>query len=1140
MNDNLSQQTLQDSFVMLEQFKCALDQHAIVATTDIQGNITSVNENFCSISQYSREELLGQNHRILSSDYHSRAFYREMWECLKSGRVWHGEIKNRKKSGESYWVNVTIMPFFSDAGNSGQFISISTDITERRVSEDALRDSETKYRSLFENAKGGFLLLDLTGTLYTDENGLKRCDLTMLGQRCYLDCNKEAARMYGLSRKEMLSRPVKDSSPDTQPNGESTYESIETTILRALDGDTLNFEWKALRHDGTLFDTDVTVNVVEIAGRLYLQSLLVDITARKLAEKSLIESENKYRRLFEFSNDGNYLLELTGCIKVNEHGEDVVDLSVLEGRGYHDCNEQGAKMYGLTREEMLSRSLEGFMPERQSDGRLSAEVAEEFILAAIKGDSVKLEWTSLRADGEPFRIEASASVVIIDGRIFLLSVTRDITERKRAEMAIRESELRYRTLFEHAHDGVLLLDLTDSIVYDSHGKQSLNLSVLEGRSYLDCNQEAARMYGRTREEMTMLPIRGNMPERQPDGKLSSVAATEDVLAAINGETRNFQWVALRSDGSPFDIEVSISKVEINGKTYLQSIVRDISILKAAEEAKRAEQEMRNKLIKQAELDDIKTRFVSELKKVNEELQKRVDERTREYSEKNQLLQVVLDAIPSNVFWKDKDLRYLGCNREFAEGAGFSSPDEMIGLTDYDLPWADLAEHYRADDLAVIQSEQPKLYIEETLRLSDGSVIDLSTSKVPLRDAEGNVFAVLGAFNDITQRKAAEAEIQLLHHDLERRIIVRTAELVESNERIRKLIESANDAVVSIDADSNVIDWNGQAERMFGWSREEAMGKQIQSMIVPPKFRGLHGRELKRYLDTGKSKLINNSTEFTARHRDGHEFDIELSVWQVPTGQQFTFSAFIRDISERKRAEHEIRNALIKETELGEMKSRFVSRTSHEFRTPLSSIMTSAKILESYQERLPKDEVDYLFNSIHSAVTNMTSLLDAVLDTGRVDAERQQFQPMPMDLELFCSQLVNEFRMTAPVGIKIAFDSNVQNRKEFMLDGKLLRHILGNLISNAIKYSPQGGEVFFGVELIDADIHFKVVDQGIGIPKEDIPRLFESYYRAGNVGQISGTGLGLNIARASTELHGGNINLDSNLGEGTTFHVIIPT
>lgn len=246
---------------------------------------------------------------------------------------------------------------------------------------------------------------------------------------------------------------------------------------------------------------------------------------------------------------------------------------------------------------------------------------------------------------------------------------------------------------------------------------------------------------------------------------------------------------------------------------------------------------------------------------------------------------------------------------------------------------------------------------------------------------------------------------------------------------------------------------------------------------------------------------------------------------------------------RWRAETEIHKALEKEKELSELKSRFVSMVSHEFRTPLATTLFSADLLESFSSKWPEEKRLTHIHRIQNAVHRMTQLLDDVLLVGKAEAGKLEFNPAPMNLEAFCQEIVEDLQLTDDRQHTLNFVSQGVCTRAY-LDEKLLRHILSNLLSNAIKYSPQGTTVLFELARETHQEHgevviFRIQDRGIGIPQEDQARLFETFHRAKNVGTIPGTGLGLTIVKRSVELHGGQIAVESEVGMGTTFIVMLP-
>ncbi len=262
------------------------------------------------------------------------------------------------------------------------------------------------------------------------------------------------------------------------------------------------------------------------------------------------------------------------------------------------------------------------------------------------------------------------------------------------------------------------------------------------------------------------------------------------------------------------------------------------------------------------------------------------------------------------------------------------------------------------------------------------------------------------------------------------------------------------------------------------------------------------------------------------------------------GLVYRLAGIAEDITEQKQRAVEISNALQKERELGELKSSFVAMTSHEFRTPLATIQSSAELLQRYQHKLSADKQVIHLQRIQMAVERMTQMLNDILIISEVEAGKLEFHPQPLNLVKFCRDLVEELQLSAKKQQLIIFTHQGDCQEqlpsgEYQLDEKLLRQILSNLLSNALKYSPADSTVQFNLSLLNNKAIFRVEDQGIGIPSEDLSRLFESFQRATNVGTIQGTGLGLAIVKQCVNLHGGEITVESKVNQGTTFTVKLP-
>lgn len=237
-------------------------------------------------------------------------------------------------------------------------------------------------------------------------------------------------------------------------------------------------------------------------------------------------------------------------------------------------------------------------------------------------------------------------------------------------------------------------------------------------------------------------------------------------------------------------------------------------------------------------------------------------------------------------------------------------------------------------------------------------------------------------------------------------------------------------------------------------------------------------------------------------------------------------------------QEKLNQSLVQEQELNKIKSRFVSTVSHEFRNPLNSISGMAQILETYGDKLTPVKKAEVLQQLKRNVTKMTNLLNNVLVISQKDMNKLQFNPAPVKLEKFCRGVINEVQTAFNNKQTINFIYQAET-ETFSLDSKLLNHILTNLLSNACKYSPQNSTIDFKIHTQTSELIFIVRDRGIGIPPEDLPRLFDSFYRASNSQDQQGSGLGLAIAKEYVEFHHGTISVDSELEVGTTFTINIP-
>lgn len=251
------------------------------------------------------------------------------------------------------------------------------------------------------------------------------------------------------------------------------------------------------------------------------------------------------------------------------------------------------------------------------------------------------------------------------------------------------------------------------------------------------------------------------------------------------------------------------------------------------------------------------------------------------------------------------------------------------------------------------------------------------------------------------------------------------------------------------------------------------------------------------------------------------------------------TAELKQANEQLRTlEAQLRETLAQEKEVSELKSSIITTVSHEYRTPLTTISSSAQLLQAYRHKWDEDKQLKHFQRIQSAVQYMVALVDDVLFLNKAEFEKQEFQPTLIDLIPFFHEIVDELQSITEDKYHLTF-THQKDCPPFYLDATLLRQILTNLLSNAIKYSPNGGRVQLKLTWKDNQVIFQVKDEGIGIPKKDQIKLFKSFTRASNVGTIAGTGLGLSIVKKCVDLHGGQIAFESEVGVGTVFTITLP-
>ena len=393
--------------------------------------------------------------------------------------------------------------------------------------------------------------------------------------------------------------------------------------------------------------------------------------------------------------------------------------------------------------------------------------------------------------------------------------------------------------------------------------------------------------------------------------------------------------------------------------------------------------------------------------------------------------------------------------------------------------------------------------------------------------------------------------------------------MERAKLLSAIIENAIDGIITIDNKGIIEHVNPAALKLFGFEIKELVGKNV-SALMPQPDKERHDGYIKNYDNTGQKRIIGIGREVIGQRKDGSTFPFRLGVSEVKFSDRKIYTGFIHDLSKHKEDEARIKsyteeledkirdrtrdlvklvaelesakehvNALfIKEKELNQLKTRFVSMASHEFRTPLSSIQLSATLIDKYTPKQDTENIEKHTGKIKNAVGNLTTILNDFLSLEKLEAGKVEVHPTWFSIINFAEEIVEEMQLISKQDQHIIYEHKGISAQVF-LDINLLKNSVINLISNAIKYSGENTMIQFNSILKDDELLIEIKDNGIGIPETDLHNLFEPFFRAHNTGSIPGTGLGLNIVKRYVRLMNGNVACESAQNIGTTITLKFP-
>ncbi len=898
--------------------------------------------------------------------------------------------------------------------------------------------------------------------------------------------NPVAEALTGWTQAEAVGRPLDEVFPIINEETRAPVENPVHRVLRegvivGLANHTL-----LLARDGReipIADSGAPVQAADGAlGGVVL--VIRDQTEERAAQAALAASEERYRSLFENNHAVMLLIDpTTGAIA--------------------DANPAACAYYGWSREEL-----------RQM--RISAinTLSEEDIFAEMQAAQTEqrdhFRFRHRRADGAVRDVEVFSGPIEVQGQRLLYSIIHDITDQAAAEKALAASETYLRTILDNLPVGVAV-------------------STLEPLTATYMNDNFPRFYRTTR---AALEGADTFWEAVYEDEAFRETMKQRVLADIaSGDPERMRWetIPITREGEE-TTHISATTRLIQDTGLMLSTVWDVTALKRAE-LKREEEHNLTRALR-----DIAAALISAV-------------------DLEAVMSVVLENVArvvahdaSNIMLIEDDHGRAVAHRGY--------PPELTGaIRAFRLPLAE-TENLRdmiatGEPFLVSRTEDYPAWINVPLTAWVRSYLgvpirshDSVIGFLNLDSATPGFFTEkhaerLRAFADLVSIAIEHAQlyerVQRHAEELEQRVIERTAQLNHSKERIEAILNSSTDVIILCRPDGRIEQVNPAFYATFRCEVDAGYNEPLHALVSLEDAPALE-RAFATVLETHQPQRLEAVIQWAGRA--SYDADIVLSPMVETGGALLGVVCSVRDVTERRRMEARLRQTLAREMELGELKSRYLSMAAHDLRNPLAVIQNAVMLLERYREKLSDDKRQEKFAHIHSSIRVMVDLLDDILTVGRAESGKLEFKPTLVNLPEFCQGLVAE-QVQASGGKRtiLLYCTNIS--EPAYLDPQLLRHILANLLSNALKYSSADTAVEFSVTQQVGDLVFVVRDHGIGIPQADQAGMFEIFHRAGNVGDVAGTGLGLAIVKQSVEMHGGTVTFESQEGIGTTFTVTIP-
>jgi len=1053
---SLRYQAIQNLKQSEENYRNLINNAPMGIAVHHKGELLFVNDTAIKLLEYDNpEEVLGKNVLdFIYPDYRDLVLER-MKVIISEKKV--APIINEvfiRKNKEPLTVEINAIPITYDGKES--IMVMFHDISYRIESEKKIRESQLKYQTIFDNAPEAIFLMD---------------------NDIFIDCNEKTLEMFGCKKEDIIGKPPYVFSPEYQYDGQESKTKALYYINKAISGEPQSFEWLHKKLNGELIDAFVSLNVVEINNRKFLQAIVRDITIEKKQQQEI----KKLAKIIETTPQLVVITNLEGSIEYINH-------SYIENSSYTDEELMGSKIYNYTTEIYSQKIKNEVIPELLSYGYWKGEI------------------DLVRKDGSIINTNFVCSVINDEKRhpIYFVAVITDITQIKEAQKALKESKENLRITLNSIGDAVIATDLNGLITGMNPVAESLT-GWKEKESISRYIDDVLNL----KNSVTDKPIKTPVQEVIDKNKKVGLANHTKLIS---------------KSGEEFHIADSAAPIrDDNGKIVgVVLVFRDVT----------KEYNLREKL------------------KKNED----------------RLSKIMLAAndgmwdwnlITNEVYYDPRYYTMAGYEvnefpghvDEFTKRLHPEERDRIIQLN-YDHIEG-RTERYFAEFRFLTKSGQ-YMWI-----LSRGSIVE--------RDESGKPTRFVGTHTDITERKLIEEKLKISEQKFRSLFENMKLGLV-----LHKIVVDENNKLI----DSILLDMNEAYTELTGISRD-AIGKRVTDILPQIKIDSAYWIEhYGNVAITGQSitfehyaKTLKKWFRVTAYQSGEGQFatifdnitkqkELELQLQTLNevleerikerTSQlEDAMKELLVENSKRKqiqedllRYQKELRKALKKEQELNMMKSAFISMVSHQYRTPLTVIQTSTDLIPKYFQTGNFEKLNHHIERINISIDKMTEMLEKIMMIGKFDISQDNLELEKFNINELILIEIEKIKDYDKYNHPINFDYSSEEIK-IQSNRFIIEQIINNLLSNAVKYSEKDKEIKVTVVEEQNYVKLMIEDRGIGILESDLEKIFDDFYRGGNVENIYGTGLGLSIVKRFCEKIEALINVESQIGEGTKFIIRIP-